>query len=61
MGRFDQEKRRWLNAIHPAIHASGADDLVVGFESEGKPSDSWKHFGNDWLSSDWNYTRRKHD
>jgi RNA-directed DNA polymerase len=38
-----------------------ADDLVVGFENRTEPSDSWKHFGNDWQSSGWNYLRRKHD
>jgi hypothetical protein len=30
-------------------------------KTEGKLSDSWKRFGNGWLSSDWNYIRRKPD
>src|SRR5215470_2860292 len=30
-------------------------------KTEWLPSDSWKRFGNDSPSSDWNYIRRKHD
>jgi hypothetical protein len=38
-----------------------ADDLVVVSKTERKPSDSWKHSGNDWPSLVWNYIRRRHD
>jgi hypothetical protein len=37
----------------------GFDVVTLGIPA--LTSESWKRFGNDWLSSPWNYIRRKHD